>query len=498
MSSKGKLKIFSIVSIIILCIGLTFRGLQNDTFYIIKLGELISKNGVDLLDHYCWITNLNYTYPHWLYDLIIYYVYDWFSYDGVYISVIVCFILLILCIYFVNLKLTKNGFASFLVAVIAVFRLSMFAVARSQIISLPLFILEVYCINKLIESGKNKYIVYLCIMSLIIANTHATTWLFYFILFLPFIGEGLVYKIINNQKVRKIYKLDNFKDFKIIVENIDNIKKVLVGLVLSFFMGIFSPSRVCYTYVFKVMMGNSQNVLLEHLPLTVIENPFFICLFGVIIIVLAFTGTKLYLREVFMIGGLALMCLMSTRHLAFFYTIGFIYIVVISVRYLNDVGDKTLDILERIIVNNKVVTYLLLVVIFVVSGFNFYKHSQEEYVSYEDYPVKAVNYIKKNLDYKSMKLYNNYDYGSYLLFNDIPVFIDSRCDLYLKEFNGMDYSIFDELEDINFDYVKRFEYFGVTHVLLDKNSSLYMILLNDVNYGSLYEDDDFILFEKLL
>ena len=33
-----------------------------------------------------------------------------------------------------------------------------------------------------------------------------------------------------------------------------------------------------------------------------------------------------------------------------------------------------------------------------------------------------------------MKIYNEYNYGSYLLFRGIPVFIDSRCDLYTKEY----------------------------------------------------------------
>ena len=399
MSNKVKFRLFSIFSIIVLCIGLTFKYLQNDTFYIIKLGEFICKYGIDLKDHYCWITNLAYTYPHWLYDLIIYYIYDLFGYNGIYVSVIICFILLVLCVYFVNLKIHKNEIVSFLVSIIAIFRLSMFAVARSQIISLPMFILEVYCIHKLIESGKNRYIIYLCILSLIIANVHATTWLFYFILFLPFIGEFLVFKVIQNKKIRKLYKLDNIKESRIIVENIDNLKKVLIGFVLSFLMGIFSPSRICYIYVFKIMMGNSQNVLLEHLPLTVISQPFFICAILVLIIVLAFSNTKLYLREIFMIGGLTFMSLMSTRHLAFFYTIGVLYIAIVCVRCLKNMGDKTLDILENYVVNSKIICVLLLVFIISISGYNFYKHSDEEFVPEEDYPVEAVEYIKDTFPY---------------------------------------------------------------------------------------------------
>ena len=60
---KIRIRLLSIILIILLCIGSVVKCLQNDTFYIIKLGSDILKNGVDLVDHYCWITNLNYTYP---------------------------------------------------------------------------------------------------------------------------------------------------------------------------------------------------------------------------------------------------------------------------------------------------------------------------------------------------------------------------------------------------------------------------------------------------
>ena len=39
-------------------------------------------------------------------------------------------------------------------------------------------------------------------------------------------------------------------------------------------------------------------------------------------------------------------------------------------------------------------------------------------------------------DIKNMRIFNEYNFGSQLLFRGIPVFIDSRCDLYSPEFNG--------------------------------------------------------------
>ena len=62
---KGKLKkhininvnftIVAIILIAIFCIAVTPITFQNDTYYAIKIGELIKNNGIDMMDHqkYC-------------------------------------------------------------------------------------------------------------------------------------------------------------------------------------------------------------------------------------------------------------------------------------------------------------------------------------------------------------------------------------------------------------------------------------------------------------
>ena len=47
-------------------------------------------------------------------------------------------------------------------------------------------------------------------------------------------------------------------------------------------------------------------------------------------------------------------------------------------------------------------------------------------------------YIKNNLEYEKIRIFNSYNNGSYLMLNNIPVFIDSRLDVYCSEFNDPD------------------------------------------------------------
>lgn len=55
-------------------------------YYTIKIGELIVKNkNIDMLEHFSWHSNLKYTYPHWLYNVIIYLIYNIGGMFGIYI-----------------------------------------------------------------------------------------------------------------------------------------------------------------------------------------------------------------------------------------------------------------------------------------------------------------------------------------------------------------------------------------------------------------------------
>ena len=152
---------------------------------------------------------------------------------------------------------------------------------------------------------------------------------------------------------------------------------------------------------------------------------------------------------------------------------------------------------------------IILVVFMLVISYCAYKpHANAPYVNESSYPVKAATWIKENLDYKNIRLYNDYNYGSYLLFQDIPVFIDSRCDLYTPEFNGTynkekkKYEGRDIFSDsintssISKYYENTFDEYGVTHLLIKKSSKLNMLLSKNDNYKQLYSDDQFVVIER--
>ena len=86
VKSGIKFTIIAVVLIAIFCVALTPVTLQNDTFYTIKIGEHILQNGIDMQDPFSWHQDLAYTYPHWLYDVVTYLIYNSFGMNGLYIT----------------------------------------------------------------------------------------------------------------------------------------------------------------------------------------------------------------------------------------------------------------------------------------------------------------------------------------------------------------------------------------------------------------------------
>lgn len=97
-----------------------------------------------------------------------------------------------------------------------------------------------------------------------------------------------------------------------------------------------------------------------------------------------------------------------------------------------------------------------------------------------------------------MRLFNDFNYGSYLLFKDIPVFIDGRADVYDPKFNG-------KTDDVFLDYMKAsslevwyeevFRKYDITHIITLTSSKLSTYLQRNSDYRAIYNDSTFIIYE---
>ena len=180
--------IVAVICIIMFCAVLAPITLQNDTFYTIKIGEHILENGIDMVHDPFSIHDIPYTYPHWLYDVGIYLIYQAGGMAGIYVSTVILACLLGVTVYVTNKKIVKNELVSFLLTMGVMYIITGFIAARAQLVTFILFALSIYLIEQFLETKKKRYAVSLIIIPTIIANVHLAVWPFYFIIFLPYIA----------------------------------------------------------------------------------------------------------------------------------------------------------------------------------------------------------------------------------------------------------------------------------------------------------------------
>ena len=539
--SKLIFGILAIILIAVFCIAMTPVTLQNDTFYTIKIGEQITKTGIDMQDHFSWHQDLAYTYPHWLYDLITYYIYAAFGMTGIYITTCILTVILGISLYIVNTKIAKNQLISFILTVIVIYILRGYIAARAQLATFILFVWIIYFIEMFLQNRKVRYAVGLILISTLIANLHVAVWPFIFVLFLPYIAEYLlaiiaeiaIYRkiqiavlnfriklltkrgknvdkieekrkdiIAKNEKI-KIKREENLKNpYKIKFHKNKNVKWLILVMIICAFTGLLTPlGDTPYTYLYKTMQGNTTQNINEHLPMTIVDETEALSAIVLILAILTFTKTKIKLSDLFMIGGLCYLMLASRRQITMFCIIGVLVVNKMICGLLELYTNNGLEKAFNIVTTK--IGYVLMICIMLCLSYHFYEPKQDDaYIDESAYPVQACDYILENIDLGTAKFYNEYNYGSYMIYRGIPVFIDSRADLYAPEFSGKKDDIFMDFintSSIGEFYEDTFEKYGITHVITYKNSKMNMIIkkTKDPNYKELYEDKYFTIYERL-
>ena len=556
--AKIKFNILAIVCIIIFCAVLTPITFQNDTFYTIKIGEDILKNGIDMQDHYSWHEDMPYTYPHWAYDVGTYLVFNLGQSTGIdnggfLFLVILTGILsctLGVLLFVTSTKISKNNLISFLLTLIIMYLFKDYIAARAQLVTFNLFVLTILFIESFLDSKKKRYLIGLVLISLVIANIHVAVWPFFFVLFMPYIASNIIAWILEKNllakatiKLRKIAinmaekklakaksneekeklelriknhqeqienvevnvkKIKEKKPFKIIVKRNKAVKWLALTLVICALMGLLTPLRdTPYTYLVKTMQGNTTKSISEHQPLTLYNDMEMMVTLAIVFLVLAFTRVKIKLEDLFMMGGLVFLLFMSRRQVSMFLLIE----MFIFAKWINElVTEYDKGGCEQVVnfLNKIYGKAIALIVILFISMVFVKAKINDKFIEQSKYPVEASEWILENLDIENIKLYNEYNYGSYLLYKGIPVFIDSRADLYAPEFNksednetGRDiFTDYINIASINTYYENKLNEYEISHMIVYNNSKLNMFLSRDNNYKQLYQDDYFTIYER--
>lgn len=480
----NKLKNFiMIILIIIFTISIVPKEFQNDTFFTIAIGEKILNN--EDVNSLLWHKDIDFVHSG-VFDIIITNIYNLFDFDGIYIFVLLIASIQMLLYYFILNSIIKNKEISFIATIVTTYFISFEFTARAQILSFTIFLLEFYCIEKLGNSLKKRYIIPLLIFPILLGNLHSSVFPVYFAIYLPYIAQFILVKL--NFKNRK-------DDNKIIIEN-KNCTILVILFFLSFLLGLCNPTTFSiYTDMFKAMNGISSDIIAELQPLNVFHSIYFSVLVIITIAIIGFTKTKVKLTDCLYILGFGLMSLSTYRCIFFFYLISSICVFRIINTFLECYEIRfNLNKFIKIIFTILIGTFIL-----IVSLKNFSLSLSNEYVNRMDYPVDISNYILENLNTEDMRIYNHFNCGSYLEFRGIKAFIDSRSGIFTPEFNEGCTVLEDwyAVENGQVNYKEIFEEYDITHVLVNKGSVIDNYIAYDNEWNVIYDIGTFMLYEKV-
>ncbi len=498
MKKNNVLNWILIIIVALFAISVVDKSFQNDTFFDIPIGKYIIENGIDMMDHFTWHTELTYTYSHWIFGIVEALLYDSFGFWGIYILVLILSCITAITIYIILDKMVNDKILSFILTMFTIYIGQGAFAARAQVVTFWLFILQFYCIEQLVKTNKNKYGIILFIIPIIIANVHASVWIISFIFYFPYIAEFLIYNILKLLKEKgKIHINVTEKNNKLIIEK-NNILKLIRVMILTTVTGLLTPlGDVPYIFLQNNITGLSSQYIAELQPLNIMQTGSILFMVSLYIGIIAFTKTKVKLTDAIYMLGFLLMTLAVYRSIFYLIFIGAFLLGRLLKSLLAEYNVNPFKDFEKLL--NKPRNLVLFCFIFLaISAYNILGKIAVQFVDVTSYPIQATEYILKNIDIENMRIYNSFNYGSYLELKGIKAFIDSRSEVYCEEFN--DTEILKDVIDVEsgkVNYKEIFEKYGITHALILNSNVINVYIAEDNDYKAIYHDDNFVIYEKL-
>ena len=386
-------------------------------------------------------------------------------------------------IFNINKKHNKSILFNTLITIITLYFAIPFLQARVQTITFTLLLLEVYYWEKLYNNGNIKNTLIIIILAILIVNLHMPIWIMTIILSLPFLVECVLANFIK--------KINKPKNKKIII----------MTFILLFLSGLISPFKLYpYTFFINCFKTSAYDIILEMQKTNIIQHRYQLILFLSSFILCYFKIAKIKFHDWLLIIGLFILGTLARRHMAYIT----IFLPTILNKSINYNFFKKKIMLKDMLLKNKyiIISCLCTIIIILSNGlirnYHDFKKKDFEYEIMYRYPSRIVDYLHKNVDFNNRTpFFNKMNYGSYLALYDIPIFVDTRMEVYIKEFNGGQDIITDYLDACDENtYQNIFSKYKFEYAITYLKDTVYNFLSKDNNFTLLFEDEQYALFKR--
>ena len=290
------------------------------------------------------------------------------------------------------------------------------------------------------------------------------------------------------------YIFDNIG--KLNVKNIVTYISIIGAVLASMMINPYGLESITYG---SKMPDYVLNNVQEFQPLIQGSNNIFILFIVLVPLACMAYSKKAKLIDVLMVSMATMMSMIYCRMILFWVPIIIIYSSVYIDFTLKDILHKFIRI-PPIKLSTSVISEIFVFVFITIFAMNLGNISLENSENNNIFAPKIItNYIEENnIDVENNIMFNDYNFGGYLIFNDYKVFIDGRADVYLEAFGSPEvFSDYLDLQLTKRNTEELIEKYNIKYFALYKDYRLTNYLLENNLAKELVSDDTYILLELL-
>lgn len=483
---------FIVVSVILILLWCFSDGiLGNDFWWHVKVGEWICENGrVPTSDIFSWYgieKQLPWTAHEWLADVIYYLILHYIGEAGIFFFCLGAALLLAFLIFRqVKGQLKENVLIGSIYFIFLAVVLSLFFYGRPHVFSFFLLFFELKILYEFMQNPDTKKIYILPLIACLWSNLHGGSSNLTYLLCFVF----LVISMLQFEWGRLYSKrLPKNAIIRLGIVNIAIVGAVMINPI-GFQVLTFPYSSIGDDLMMSAISEWQAPDAKSIAQLLIYFMPIILMTIGLVV-----KEVKVKLIDVLVMGMFLYLFLRSARFIMLWYIAAAFY----AFPYLPECKLKELEKKSE-----KVLLHIALLIFCIPIGMGIYDITRITDNSYIEKVMsdEAIEAVRSN---PTERMFNDYNLGEALIYNDIPVFFDARADMYLQKnifADGISLITLNqknpEAETTYVDADALIDKYEFDSILIMKNRPLYSYLSSkDGMVECIYEDDDLVYYKLI-
>lgn len=470
------------------------RILNNDIWFLLASGRSVLAHGIPTTEPLSMHEGLEFVMQQWLSAVIFQKAYANWGETGLFTVVSVMYALTILAIFRLTLRVSGNSFFfSYLVTTASALWAYLFMTTRPYVFSTFVFVIEIYLVETVQRTGKKRLLLILPLLSVLLVNLHAALWPLFLILLLPYLAESMVLTI-----KQKLWQTRTF-DLTLLLAILFSIACALIN----------QYGWKALTYLFR-SYGYSEisKTIIEMQPLNINEatGKIYFLAIALVFLVLGFQGLKtVRLRYLFLLSGLAYLCVSSLRNGLLFSVLGFFPLAESLASHQSRLETPLVTSSKtnvKPVISRKLLRGTIVVLIILLLVLSLLQLNDKEISEVPEYThlFAVLEQVKVDTEIRTLVLYTGYNNGGHAEFIGLKPYLDPRAEVFVLANNGRkDYMAeYIQLQSGKIHYRDFIDRYQFTDLVLGPEDILRVYLPRDPDFELVFISGEYVWYRRVL